>query len=293
MKAPLTVRLLVRLVRLLPRAFAEEYGADMVATLARRAAVARSAGRLGVVWFALREAAGLGRLIVLKRAAALGAAVQPRTTRQCIPRSLPQSSERKAVSPMEHLLRETRHALRRLLRMPGFTAVAVLTLGLGIGATTGIYAVLENVVLDPLPYPRPDRLVRLTNPVPGVGPGREWQVSPAQYLYFGEQARLLGEIGLYRSGGVNVGGAGEAVRAEMARATASVLKLLGARAAHGRLFDDEDDSPHGAAVVVLSHAFWERRFGGDTAVLGRTLELNGEPFEIIGVLAREIGRAHV
>lgn len=93
---------------------------------------------------------------------------------------------------------------------------------------------------------------------------------------------------MYRIGGANVGAAGEVVRAQRAVATASVLRLLGARVTHGRLFDDEDDSPQGAAVVLLSHAFWERQFGGDPNVVGRTLELNDEPFEIVGVLARSV-----
>lgn len=172
MKRPVVEWLLARLVGLLPRAFVAEHGADMNAMLTRRAAVARQAGRRRFRRFVLREAARLVRLIVVEHGATLGV-VRERSRRR-VSRSPLSSSEREALSPMEHLLRESRLAVRRLLRVPGFTAVAILTLGLGIGATTAIYAVIENVVLEPLRYPQADRLVRLTNPVPGVGPGREW-----------------------------------------------------------------------------------------------------------------------
>ncbi|HEX7049890.1 MAG TPA: ABC transporter permease [Longimicrobiales bacterium] len=180
---------------------------------------------------------------------------------------------------------DLRYALRGLRRSPGYAVVAVLTLALAIGATTAIYAVLESVVLDPLPYPDAERLVRIANPVPGVGADVEWQLSPAQYLYFGEHARSLEAMGMYRVGGVNLAGPGEVVRGRAAIATASVFRILGARAALGRLFDDRDDSPGGAPVAVLSHGFWQRQFGGDPDVIGRAIEMNGIPIEVIGVMA--------
>jgi len=183
------------------------------------------------------------------------------------------------------LVQDIRHALRTLRRAPGFTLAAVLTLALGIGATTAIYAVLEHVVLDPLPYPDADRLVRITNPVPGVGPDTEWQVSPAQYQYFSERARSLEEIGMYRIGGVNVAGPDEVVRARAVVATAGVLRILGARPVMGRLLDDQDDLPGVAPVAVLSHAFWQRQFGGDAGVIGRVIDLGGRGIEVVGVLA--------
>ena len=183
------------------------------------------------------------------------------------------------------LFQDLRHALRTLRRAPGFTLAAVLTLALGIGATTAIYAVLEHVVLDPLPYPDADRLVRITNPVPGVGPDTEWQVSPAQYHYFSEHARSLEEIGIYRIGGANVAGPDEVVRARAVVATAGVPRVLGARPVMGRLFDDRDDLPGAAPVAVLSHAFWQRQFGGDPGVIGRVIDLGGRGVEVVGVMA--------
>lgn len=183
------------------------------------------------------------------------------------------------------LFQDLRHALRTLRRAPGFTLAAVLTLALGIGATTAIYAALEHVVLDPLPYPDADRLVRITNPVPGVGPETEWQVSPAQYHYFSEHARSLEEIGMYRIGGVSVAGPDEVVRARAVVATAGVLRILGARPVLGRLLQDQDDLPGAAPVAVLSHAFWQRQFGGDAGVIGRVIDLEGRGIEVVGVMA--------
>jgi predicted permease len=186
---------------------------------------------------------------------------------------------------MSHLLHDLRAALRALRRSPGFTAVAVLTLALGIGATTAIFAVLEKVVLDPLPYPEPERLVRLKNAVPGVGEGAEWQLSSAQYFYLRENARSLEAIGAYSMAGVSLEGAEGAVRGRAVLANTGTLELVGARATAGRLFDDRDDTPGAAPVAVLSHGFWKNHFGGDLGIVGRTVRMNELSFEVIGVMA--------
>src|SRR5690606_17843424 len=130
---------------------------------------------------------------------------------------------------MRSFARDLRYATRSLLRTPGFTAVAVLTSALGIGATTAIYTVIERVLLDPLPYPEADRLVRLKSQVPGVAPDEEWQLSAAEYFHFGEQAGTIEEIGAYLTGYANLQTPEGARRARAAIVTASMLRLVGAR----------------------------------------------------------------
>ncbi|HEX2190756.1 MAG TPA: ABC transporter permease [Longimicrobiaceae bacterium] len=185
---------------------------------------------------------------------------------------------------MASFARDLRVAVRALGRAPGFALVAVLTLALGIGASTAIYSVLHGIVLKPLPYPAADRLVRLKNPVPGVDPGAEWNLSSAQFFHYG-RARSLAEIGAYQRGGANVQTEDGPQRARLAAATAATVRLLGARPAVGRLLDERDDRPGAEPVAVLAHGFWRSRFGGDPGVVGRTLELGGEPVLVVGVMA--------
>ncbi|MGH7475412.1 MAG: ABC transporter permease [Longimicrobiales bacterium] len=186
------------------------------------------------------------------------------------------------------LIRESRVAVRALLRAPGYAAVAVLTLALGIAATTSMYAILERVVLDPLPYPQAERLVRLKSAVPSVGPDVEWDVSEGAWWFFRAEARSVETLGGYGAGGANVLGPEGPERARIAVLTASTLRLLGARAAVGRLIDDQDDGPGAPRVVVLSYGFWQRQFGANPAVIGEVLDINEQPAEIIGVMERGV-----
>jgi putative ABC transport system permease protein len=176
-------------------------------------------------------------------------------------------------------------AVRSLRRAPGFTAVAVLTLGVGIGGTAAMYAVLDRVVLDPLPYPDAERLVRLDNQVPGVGPDAVWALSTAQWVFFTDNAATLDEIGLYRHTGGNLVTPSGPERVHGASVTASMMRLLGARAEMGRLITQADDEPSAAHVALVSHGFWTRVLGRDPDIIGRTLTLDGDPVEVIGVLA--------
>jgi len=186
---------------------------------------------------------------------------------------------------MNDLFRDLRQATRVLRRTPGFSLAAVLTLALGMGASTAIYTALERVVLDPLPYPEPDRLVQLKSAVPGVSPGQEWDVSAGAWFFFGREARSLEALGAYRRAGTTVQGPDGPRRAQTAVVTASTLRILGARPALGRLIDEPDDDPGSAAVVVLSHGFWQRQLGGDPTVIGTTLTADEQPYEVIGVMA--------
>ncbi len=184
------------------------------------------------------------------------------------------------------LLRETRHAAGVLLRQPGFSLIAFITLALGIGATTAMYAVLDAVVLRPLPYSEADRLVSVLHPTTVAGSGeRRWGVSPGGYVHFGDETKTLSSFGIYRTFSMTVTPRDEAEIARVGNATHEVFDALRARAEVGRLFDAEDDKPGAPGVVVLSHEYHQRSFGGDPAVVGTALRTEGGPFEIIGVTA--------
>lgn len=179
---------------------------------------------------------------------------------------------------------DVRVALRGMMRAPGFTAVAVLTLALGIGGSAAIWTVLDRVVLSPLPYPTPDRLVRIENQVPGVAPDEVWRLSTAQWVWFTDHAETLDQVGIYRgSGGTVVTGSG-AERVRSILVTASMMDLLGARAELGRVVGQDDDRPDAPRVALVSHAFWQRALGGEPGVVGTTLRYDDEPVEVIGVL---------
>jgi len=179
---------------------------------------------------------------------------------------------------------DLRIAARGLLRQPGFTAISVATLALGLGGSAAVFTLLDRVVLDPLPYPESDRLVKLTNRVPGVSADAEWSMSTAQYVYFSEQARSFENIALHSGFGAIIETPEGPQRARGWRVTASIFPLLGARADVGRVITQEDDSPGAPRVVVLSNGFWRSQFGGDPAVIGRSLSINGNSYEVVGVL---------
>lgn len=182
------------------------------------------------------------------------------------------------------MLRDLRFAIRSLLRAPAFAAAAVLTLAIGIGATTAIYTVLQRVVLDPLPYPDADRLVRLKNQVPRLGTGEEWNMSSAQYFYLAEQSRSIEAIGAYNSGGATLQTAEGSVHGGVALVSYSTMQMIGARAALGRSIGEADDRPGATPIAVISHAYWQREFGSSIDALGETIGVHGNPVEIVGVL---------
>lgn len=184
---------------------------------------------------------------------------------------------------MGAFLIEIGQAARALRRTRGFGIIAIAVFAIGLGATSAIWTLVQRVVLDPLPYPESDRLVRIKNPVPGVDPGTEWQLSLAQLRFYREQATTLDAIGAYQSGALNVETPDGAQRVRAALAQASVLRMLGARPAVGRMIGEADDEPGAPAVAVLSRGFWQRYFGGDPGVIGRTVSINEQPYEIIGV----------
>lgn len=181
--------------------------------------------------------------------------------------------------------REMRRAARVLRRDRAFTVIAFVTLALGLGATTAIFTVLDAVVLRALPYGDAGQLVSVMHPatVPGSGE-RVWGLSPGGYFGFREQTRTLSDLGMYASGGFTVTNGGDAELVQAARVTASLLTTLQARPSAGRLLLSDDDMPGGPRVAVLSHEFFQRRFGGDLTMIGRNLETSVGSYEIIGVV---------
>ncbi|MGE3526651.1 MAG: ABC transporter permease [Gemmatimonadales bacterium] len=188
---------------------------------------------------------------------------------------------------MRVFLAEVAQAFRSLIRTPGFMLSAILTLGLGMGASTAIFTLLRRVVLDPLPYPEASRLVRIKNPVVAAGDD-EWNVSGAQFFYYLEHAGSFDRIGLYRRTGVNLLTETGPDRVRAAQVTAGMMDLLGAAPAAGRVITPADDAPGAPPAIVLSNGFWRRQFGGDPAVVGTMLRLDGRAYRVIGVMARGV-----
>ena len=181
----------------------------------------------------------------------------------------------------ETLVQDLRYGLRMLARSPGFTMVAVLTLALGIGATTAIFTVFNAVLLRPLPYPHPEQLVYVKeNLGPAVGPF----AFSKDYAAWKKQSRTLNPVAAYMYSWANLAGGGEAERVSRGVASPSFFSLLGVHAVFGRVFLPEEDRPGAPPVAILSHALWKRRFGGDPSVVGRGLTLDGKAYTIVGVL---------
>ena len=169
---------------------------------------------------------------------------------------------------METILQDVRYGLRMLRRKPGFTVVAVLTLALGIGANTAIFSVIQNVLLRPLPFSQPEHLVQIWNSYMPVFP--QLGVSPGDYQDWHREQRSFSAMGGFTelTSGFNLTGEGEPQRVEARFATSDLFPLLGVRPVVGRGFNPEEDKPGSTPVVMLSHKFWESRYGGDPGVVG-------------------------
>jgi putative ABC transport system permease protein len=184
---------------------------------------------------------------------------------------------------MERVIQSLRQAGRSLGRNPGFAAITALTLALGIGATTAIFALLHAVVIAPLPYPEADRLVHVQHPVPGLNPEWKWGASEAGFWHFLDHNQSFESMGAYSSWTLTVSGDGQAEQVPTAAVSASLFEVLGARPAVGRLLQWEDNEPGRTPVVALGYEFWQTRYGGDPGIVGRTIELEGNPVEVVGV----------
>ena len=187
---------------------------------------------------------------------------------------------------MNKLVQDLKFGTRILLKQPGFTLVAVVTLALGIGANTAIFSLVNSILLRPLPFREPDRLVRLIQASPKLGLPT-WGVSQADFNAYREQNRSFETIALYNNTATNLTGEGEPERLPVASVTADFFKVFGVNPQLGRTFVEGEDAAGRNNVCVVSHAFWQRRFGGDRNVVGRMLNLNNTPTQIVGVMPAE------
>jgi putative ABC transport system permease protein len=184
---------------------------------------------------------------------------------------------------INELLQDVRYGLRQLRRNPGFTAVAVLTLALGIGATTTMFSVIDGIILKPLPYPHPEQLVAVWTTAPGMNI-QNLNPSPSLYFVLGDQNRTFQDFGLYMGVSRNVTGLGEPEHVSGLDVTHGVLPALGVTPLLGRLFTEADDVPGNPDTVMLTYGYWRRKFGDERAVIGKTINVDGKLRQIIGVL---------
>jgi len=175
-----------------------------------------------------------------------------------------------------------KHALRRLAASPAFSLTALVTLGVAIGANALIFSVVNGVLLKPLPFADPDRLVGVWHLAPGIMDG-DLNQSPATYLTYREEG-VFQDIGMWDNSAASVTGRGEPERVDALLVTDGTLSVVGVQPVVGRRFTAEDDAPGSAETVLLSYAYWQRMFGGSEAELGQSIEVDGTPRQIIGVL---------
>ena len=184
---------------------------------------------------------------------------------------------------MDQLLNDVRFAWRALARRPGFALVAVLTLAVGIGANTAVYSIAEAVLLRPLPFREPERLVFVWENNVARDRARN-VVNPGNYLEWRDRNLVFESLAAFASFSMNLSGDGEPMRLEMGATTTNFFATLGVTPARGRAFVAEDGRPGARDVVILSDGFWRRRFGADPAVVGRDLMLNGHPATVVGIM---------
>ena len=181
---------------------------------------------------------------------------------------------------MDTLLQDFRYAIRTMLRTPGFTAIAVLALALGIGANTAIFSVVNSVLLRPLPYKESQRLVHVHRMQPPI---ERAPISRPDFFEWRDQQQVFSDIGAYHFQTLNLTGTDQAERINGVRVTGNFFKMFGVAPAAGRFFDQSDDQPGSARVAVISFGLWQRRFGGLLDLIGQDITLNGDVYTVVGV----------
>ncbi len=191
---------------------------------------------------------------------------------------------------LESLLADMKHVCRRLLRSPGFAITVVLTLAIGIGANTAVFSVLNSVLLRPLPYPESQQLVSLRLNAPGA-PGlaefrSELRLSASMYLTFAAHNKAFQSVGVWGPGTASITGLAKPEQVNTAQISSGILEALNVPALIGQWLTAADQDPHGLGRVLLSYGYWQRRFGGDPGVVGRTINVNSQSRVIAGVMPR-------
>src|SRR5687767_4248873 len=174
-------------------------------------------------------------------------------------------------------------SVRRLIRTPLFSIIAILTLAIGIGANAAIFTVVNGVLLKPLPFPEPDRLVGVWHTAPGINLPL-LNMGPTNYFVYKDDSRSFEAIGMWDGAAVSVTGTGEPERIQAMNVTEDTLPVLGVSAFMGRGFTAEDTKPGAPDRVVLTYGYWQRKLGGDPNAVGKPMTIDGSPYEIIGVL---------
>ena len=182
-----------------------------------------------------------------------------------------------------NLMQDIRYALRTLGKSPMFTVVVVLTLAVGIGANTALFSVVNSVLLRPLPYEDPERLVLLYESVPALGHPKT-PVPPADFQDLREGQRVFEGLAAFVNKDFELSRAQHPELVTGAKVSANLFPLLGVNPALGRGFTEEEDQPGNDRVVVLSHGLWQRQFGGDVNIVGKTILLHRQPYSVIGVM---------
>ena len=189
--------------------------------------------------------------------------------------------DRRTIQPLEIFFKDVRYALRGIVREPGFAAIVVAVLALGIGANTAMFSLVDGVLLKPLPFANPERIVRVWEaPRPGVTNATQ----PKEFLHWKRLGSAFEAFAAEYSIAATMSGSGDPIRLPGKAVTADYFKVFGATPAVGRLFAPEEDQPGATPVLVLSHATWQTNFGRDPDILTRTIVLDGEAHQVIGVL---------
>ena len=186
---------------------------------------------------------------------------------------------------IHNIRQDTRYAVRGLFKSPAFSVTALLTIAIGVGATTTIFSVVHGVLLEPLPYPNADRLVRIYQQ---NAPTNRWAISVADFLAIEEQQQSFASVAALSNGTATLTGRGEPEQIQVAYATAGIFETLGLEPAQGRGFLPEESDPGAEPVVVLSHALSERHFGPGVDAVGQQLKLDGAAYTVIGVMAPSV-----
>lgn len=191
------------------------------------------------------------------------------------------------VNLIASFMRDLRYALRIIRAKPGFSVPALLSLALGIGANIAILSVLNAVLIRPLPYPAPDKLVGVFNSAVFTGQViKEWPLSLDLYAAYKEDARSFEEFGVWTPGSATVTGAGSPEQVATVTMTHGVFRAIGVKPYLGRWFSSADERQGAQKAAILSYSYWQQRFGGDPHVLGRLVLIDFVPYQVIGVMPR-------
>ncbi|HKX28967.1 MAG TPA: ABC transporter permease [Blastocatellia bacterium] len=197
------------------------------------------------------------------------------------------------LSFLEETMRNVRFSLRTLRRSPGFAVAAILTLAIGIGANIAVFSVVNGILLKPLPYPEADRLISVQHTAPGA-PGLmsasgDLRLSASMFFTYADHNQSFEAIGGWTAATATITGQGEPEEVRTLVVTKGVLEALGVKPAAGRWLAEADQTPGAAQVVMLSYGYWQRRFGGDRAVIGKSLTVSAQPVQIVGVMPAGFG----